>query len=322
MQIKGADDKQPDLDALDALLERPDVNADQRKRIEQEVRRIRAGAAGERDAAYEIEFHLADNTNRVTIHDLRLEVGGRVAQIDHLIINRLLDIWVLESKHFAEGVAINDFGEWTGFFGGRPYGMASPVEQNRKHIAVLEQVFAAGLVRLPKRLGIATIKPWIRPLVLVSTGARISRPRSKAAQAKVEGLDSVVKADQLVATINRDLDTRSTTAIAKIVSPETIARLGRELAAQHRPITVDWAARFGLPPTPVIEPPPVLPAVVAPPDDSGTGSNLDATCSLCGKPLSPAAIEYCRANAERFAGRVLCYVCQRRAGRTSRRATG
>jgi Nuclease-related domain len=108
LQIKAADDKQPDLDALAVLLDRPDVDAPSRRRIEQEIRQVRAGAAGERDAAYEIEFHSADNVNRVTIHDLRLEVGGRVAQIDRLFINRLLDTWVLESKHFAEGVSIND----------------------------------------------------------------------------------------------------------------------------------------------------------------------------------------------------------------------
>ena len=35
-------------------------------------------------------------------------MGGRVAQIDHLVIYRLPDTWVLESKHFAEGVSIND----------------------------------------------------------------------------------------------------------------------------------------------------------------------------------------------------------------------
>ena len=79
MLIKAADDKQPDLDALAALLDRPDVDAPTRRRIEQEIRRVRAGAAGERDAACEIEFHSADNVNRVTIHDLRLEAGGRVA---------------------------------------------------------------------------------------------------------------------------------------------------------------------------------------------------------------------------------------------------
>jgi hypothetical protein len=79
MQIKPAADKQPQLDALAVLLERPDVDAPTRRRIEAEPRRIRAGAAGERDAACEIEFHSADNVSRVTIHDLRLEVGGRVA---------------------------------------------------------------------------------------------------------------------------------------------------------------------------------------------------------------------------------------------------
>ena len=91
------------------------------------------------------------------------------------------------------------------------------------------------------------ITPWIRSLVLVSNGARIRRPRSKAAQARVEGLDTVIKADQLAATINRDLDGRNLAAIVKVVSAETVGRIGRELAALHRPMTLDWAARFGLP---------------------------------------------------------------------------
>lgn len=307
MQIKAADDRQPDVDALTTLLDRSDVDAPTRKRIDQEIRQIRAGAAGERDAAYQIEFDLADSANRVTIHDLRLEVGGRVAQIDHLVINRLLDIWVLESKHFAEGVAINDHGEWTGFFGGRAYGMASPVEQNRKHIAVLEQVFATGLVALPKRFGIATIKPWIRGLVLVSTGARITRPRTKAAQSQVEGPDSVIKADQLIATIDGDFDRRSTIAIAKVVGAGKIERIGRDLAALHRPARNDWLARFGLSetraiiatraPEPTPEPEPASAAII---------------CAGCGRAVSQAVIDYCRANEGRLGGRVLCYGCQRR----------
>src|SRR5450759_1036572 len=99
MLIKAADDKQPEVDALEALLSRPDVGRERRARIEQEIRSIRAGVSGERDAAYEIEFHLAANKNQMTLHDLRVECDGRVAQIDHLIINRLLDIWVCESKH-------------------------------------------------------------------------------------------------------------------------------------------------------------------------------------------------------------------------------
>lgn len=126
MLIKTADDKQPDIDVLNRLLAQPDLDVAIRRRIETELRRVQAGARGEREAAYEIEFHFGANPNRMTIHDLRLEVEGRVAQIDHLIIDRLLGIWVCESKHFSEGVAVDDFGEWTGFYGRRPFGIGSP----------------------------------------------------------------------------------------------------------------------------------------------------------------------------------------------------
>lgn len=141
MQIKEADGHGADLVALGALLQRPDLGAENRRAVEREIKVIRAGDAGERDAAYEIEFHNGNLAKRATIHDLRLEVDGRVAQIDHLIIDRLLTIWVCESKHFAEGVGVNDHGEWVRFWQGRPTGIASPVEQNRKHIDVLRDVF-------------------------------------------------------------------------------------------------------------------------------------------------------------------------------------
>jgi Nuclease-related domain len=125
----------------------------------------------------------------MTIHDLRLEVDGRVAQIDHLIIDRLLTIWVCESKHFSEGVAVDDIGEWTGFYQRRAYGTGSPIEQNRKHIAVLNDVFAKHLVEPVKRLGF-TINPELRNLILVSKDARITRPKTKVGRARVEGLDT------------------------------------------------------------------------------------------------------------------------------------
>jgi len=188
MLIKAADDKQPQIDALEALLTRPDVDVATKTQIDRELKTIRAGARGERDAAYEIDFHYATNPNRAVIHDLRLEVDGRVAQIDHLIIDRYLTIWVCESKHFAEGVGVNEHGEWVRFFGGRPSGIPSPIDQNRRHIAVLEEVFDRKLVDPKKRLGV-TIKPRFKSVILVSNNARITRPRSKAAAAAADGLD-------------------------------------------------------------------------------------------------------------------------------------
>lgn len=141
---------------------------------------MRAGAKGEAEAAYEIDFHHRASTRWAVIHDLRLEHKGRVAQIDHLLISRSLDIWVCESKHFAEGVAVNEQGEFIAFYAGRAVGVPSPFEQNRKHIALLREVLDSERVNLPKRLGLA-IKPSLESVVLVSKNARIGQAATDGA---------------------------------------------------------------------------------------------------------------------------------------------
>lgn len=105
MLIKAADGRQPDILALERLLDRADVPDATRRRIEAEIRQIQAGERAERDAAYHIELYLGTSENWATIHDLRFEVGGLAAQIDHLVINRMAEVWVCESKSFAEGVS-------------------------------------------------------------------------------------------------------------------------------------------------------------------------------------------------------------------------
>jgi len=305
MLIKSADDKQVDIDTLNGLLARPGLEAATRRRIQTELRRVQAGWRGEREAAYEIEFHYGANPNRMTIHDLRLEVNGRVAQIDHLLIDRLLGIWVCESKHFSEGVAVDEYGEWAGFYNGRPYGIGSPIEQNRKHIAVLNDVFAKRLVELPKRLGIA-IKPDLRSLILVSKEARISRPKTKAGRARVESLDTVIKIDQLKTVLDRDLDSRGVSILRRLVGKGEIENLARQLVALHRPASTDWSAKLGVTGGPFAP----AKALDAP---SLTASSENGACQACSKPVSQAVIDFCEARAEVFGHRILCMDCQRKA---------
>jgi hypothetical protein len=265
MLIKPFTDRSSDIDALTALLAQPAVSPDVRLRIQQEIRNIRAGAKGEAEAAYEIEFHHKASRNWAVIHDLRIDHQGRVAQIDHLVINRTLDIWVCESKHFSEGVAVNDAGEFTAWYGGRPYGVPSPIEQNRKHVALLDAVLRSGLVPLPTRLGLP-LRPALRSVVLISKNARISRPKTK-----IDGLDQIVKVDQFRALLEKSIDTESTTSslasIARLVSPETLEKLAHDIARLHRPIVFDWAAKFGLQTAS-----PLLPAATAQVQNRGQSS--------------------------------------------------
>ncbi|HEY9193982.1 MAG TPA: nuclease-related domain-containing protein, partial [Methyloversatilis sp.] len=247
MIIKEADDRTPAIQWLQALLFRPDCKTDTKKRIEQEIRNIQAGARGEEEAAYEMKVHWGESRNWAIIHDLRIEHGGLVAQIDHLLINRFLEIWVCESKHFTEGIGINEYGEFAAFFGGKPYGVPSPIEQNAKHILILKKLFDSGALKLPTRLGF-TIKPDLKGLVLVSKGARISRPK-----AKIDGMDAIIKNDQIFKYIDRAIDQNNNPLMmAKIIGPDTLEVLARDIAKLHKPIAFDWSAKFGLSKEPAV----------------------------------------------------------------------
>ena len=313
MLIKTADDKQTDIAALEELHARRDVPDSTRRRIQDEIWSIRTGAKTEADAAYEIEFQFGKNKNVMTIHDLRLDVDGRVAQIDHLIINRFFDLWVCESKSFSGGVRVNEDGDWTTYRNGRPAGIASPIEQNKRHMRVLEDVFAKHEVDLPSRLGI-TLKPRLESLVLISNSGMTPTGRGK----RLEGMDRVIKVERLAATIDQALDDRGTrgqaASIFKVVSSETIEKLARQLVALHQPLKFDWAAKFGL--SSAIVPPSAtageLRNAVSEPMAGTRQTAAAAKCESCGEQVSEKVLAYCRDNAERFSGKILCYQCQRR----------
>jgi len=187
MQIKAADDRQPQIDALTALLARADLDTATKSRIETEIRQVRAGIAGEREAAYEIEFHLGPKSDWVTIHDLRLEVDGRVAQIDHLIIDRLVTIWVRESKHFREGVAVDDFGNWVGFFNSRPHGTGSPIvdaDRPAEVVAVEGDVVGLGDEGEGEHGARQDGEEDRHPVQRIGVGERASREQAPAARSR------------------------------------------------------------------------------------------------------------------------------------------
>jgi hypothetical protein len=307
MLLKAADNKNNDIQILESLQVHPKASADTKKLIEREIRNIRAGMKGEAESAYELDFNFKSR-NWMVIHDLRIEHDGRVAQIDHLLINRWLSVYVCESKRFGEGVAINDQGEFSAFFRHRPYGIPSPLEQNNRHILVLKSLLQADVVQVPRRLGFK-ISPDLEGYVLVSKAARISRPKTA-----IPGLDKVVKTDQFVSQLSRAIDQSGPLAMARVISQDTLEAFGRQLAALHKPIQFDWAAKFGLAqaegPTPDSAPEAAQPAPVAT-EPVPAQSKSKLVCSACDAPVSYAVAKFCW-NARRFGGKVFCMACQKK----------
>lgn len=230
MIIKPADDHSDELARLEQWSNSTDSTLAKFAEIELRIRK--AGVKGEAESAYLIDFNFSKTRNWVVIHDLRLEYKGRTAQIDHLLIGRSLECYVLESKHFHAGVRITDDGEflrWNDFK--RNFeGMPSPLEQNERHIAVLRDVMEA--LPMPVRLGFR-LNPGFQSLVLISPSARVDRPNTFDTSA-------VIKADQLKTRIMGDIDNESTLTTmrkaAKLVSSETLQEVAELLVDQHRPV--------------------------------------------------------------------------------------
>lgn len=314
MILKEADERKSDIATLRSLLTHPNASAATRADIELQIRKINVGAAGENDVAHYLRVQFAESQNWVVINDLRIEVEVAVAQIDHLLISRLLDVWLCESKAFTNGIKINEFGEFLTFYQRVPVGVPSPIEQNLRHIKIMERLFVSGSLNLPKRLGF-TITPKLRPLVLVAKGA-IQRPK-----APVKGLETIIKADQVASTIERLGEKGNALEIAKLVGREILYDLGQQLLSLHRPITIDWAARFGLTkaPPPISSPnpaPPQLRPVTTQEPAADIPASGQAACQGCNGKISEAERQYSLDRAKRFDGQQLCMKCQRSQSRS------
>lgn len=306
MLIKEMDGREGDITELNALLAMPHIGAETKRKIQAEILKIQSGLKGEKDAAHQINFHYEQSKNWAVIHDLRLELDGNTAQIDHLLINRFLEVYVCESKRFQEGIGINEHGEFYCYVQGRPRAIPSPIEQNNRHKFLLKRLFSSSEIELPTRLGLK-MRPSLHSLILIANTSSIRRPKNGK---NVENLDRIIKVEQLYKRINKDIDDNSPgailhtlTATAKIISSATLKRFAENLANLHAPIQTDWKARFGI----------VEPSAVQPLPAQTESHQLQTNrlfCSACKKTVTPNVASFCWNHKTRFHGKVYCYDCQ------------
>lgn len=299
MLLKSADSKDELISRLEEEL-KTTANG-YRSKLERQLRNLRAGIKAEDEAAYLINFDYAKSPNWVVIHDLRLEVGGRVAQIDHLLINRFLECYVLETKNFHSGLKITEDGEflrWSNFT--KNYeGMSSPIAQNDRHIAVLKDAFKT--IKLPTRLGM-DLTPIFQSYVLVASHARVIRP---------QGFDTsrVIKADMLKATLDKQFDNpgllRAVGSLARLIDEGTLYGVGRRLSALHKPLHPK--KELGDAPEPSLKPElelvAAVPAPATSPAPSGPSRESAPMCKHC--QGAGGAIQY-----GRFGYYFKCSACQ------------
>jgi hypothetical protein len=244
MIIKSADDKSASIAQLNTYIADARVPPMVVRRITTERNNLSKGAGNEGQAAFQLNFDFGKSNNHMLLHDLRFETQNGATQIDHLLINRFLDFYVLETKTYGNGVSINERGEFNTWINRQPVGIASPIEQNNHHITALKLLLKE--LVMPERMGMR-IRPTMKPYVLVAKASNIKRPAKENFNT-----DTVIKIDTFKTILdNEDNNTGFFSAVGslvKVVSSQTIQDLALQLLARHTPIAPNYIGKFGLAP--------------------------------------------------------------------------
>ena len=159
------------------------------------------------------------------------------------------------------------------------------------------------------------MKPSLHSLILIANTSAIRRPKNSK---KVDGMDRIIKVEQLVKRRDQDLKEENFlhtfSSVNKLISTETLQSFAENLADLHTPVKKDWRARFGirdqLPenmPSPIPKKQPVPPVAMAEP-----AKPMRLFCADCKKTVSQNVADFCWNNKARFHGRVYCFDCQRK----------
>jgi hypothetical protein len=302
MLLKSADDKSKRLTLLEELQKSTHLDLSQKKWLRDELQRCKKGIQGERESAHYLDSYFKDGENHVLLHDLRLVVDGDVAQIDHLILNRLGHMFLIETKNYSGDLIVNDHGEFTVQYDQDAFGIPSPWEQSRRH----ERILAKLLERL-EIVGRVDKQPDFHHVVMMHPKAVIKRPDPKSFDTSF-----LIKADQFPTWHGKFAEKIGAGTLIKglfnIRKLETVMQWGDKLKRQHRPPDLLALPDFLKPKTKaeestlVLQPVPVQ-VNVATPEEAPAKKLI---CAHCGSKITYPEGKFCWNNSKRFNGMQYC----------------
>ncbi|MEO7031943.1 MAG: nuclease-related domain-containing protein [Herbaspirillum sp.] len=288
--------------------------------MHEELIRLKKGIQGEKESAHYLDGYFKGGENHVVLHDLRFIVDGEVAQIDHLIINRMVGIYLLETKNYAANLVINEQGEFTAEYGNMRFGIPSPIEHSHRHERVL-----CKLLETLEIVGRTQKQPNFFHVVMLHPKAIITRPPTK-----LFDTSNVIKSDQFPTWHQSFVDKFSVGSVLKsalnLRSLDTITEWGKKLIRQHRPADLlalpdfmrpmeshkeaSSGTTYSLPlssSSPIshkqtlsIQQPSVT---VVPPSETSVKRLI---CAHCGNKITYAEGKFCWNNSKRFGGSAYC----------------
>jgi len=211
----------------------------------------------------------------------------RNTQIDHLVINRLGFIYIIETKNWEAKIIINKYGEFSVESNGKKYGVESPLEQNRRHVKFLEWYLEKNSI-WPSRFGVQ-YKPECINMVLLRKRARIKRPMRA-----IFDTSKVIRVDRFASefdTIGKDVKLKDAWKLLNIITKKELIEIGEKLIFGHCPKKDHHSKKY---------------------NHSLLKKKNSYYCASCKISISTAVAKYCWNNKKKFGGKPYCKDCQKK----------
>lgn len=235
MLYKEIDSKQDEINELRNLLIKSN-NTYQKELIQKDLSRVENGYKSEKNSAYYFNFYLKESSNNIILHDIRIEHNGRVAQLDHIIVNRL-GIILLENKSFRGKLTINADGSLSVDYGKNIRTFPNPIEQNNRHKEVVKELIGDKM-DLPFNMKLFGGIP-ITSKVIIDPNTSVTNTTLP---------EEFERADSFISNRVKEMDNISTIdvfkSIAKTITMERVKEISNFLIKNHKPIKFNYLRKY------------------------------------------------------------------------------
>jgi hypothetical protein len=171
----------------------------------------------------------------VVLHDLRVQCELGSAHIDHMIMTRYLDVFLIESRIAGDQVIVGPEEEFSvKYRDGNSYRIRSPITQLRRALAVSQHIFRR--IELPTRFG-ERILPEFHRRIVVPRDTRLTN-HSEVRQSYF------VNPRDLVKTVKKCSKQSALKTLFGGISTEDLNNIARIVARWHAPEKVDFMRKY------------------------------------------------------------------------------
>ncbi len=213
-----------------------------KEEIEQEIRNVKAGIAGEENIIFELKN---SHIPMYVLRDIYLEYEDYTAQIDFIVVTSKL-IFILECKNMYGNIEVDNKGAFTRIveYGGKKHreGIYSPITQNERHLSLLrkmnqdKQAEKGLLTRIAYKFIGGGFDDVYKAVTVIANPKSAVNDRFAPKEIK----NKLIRADALIEYIKKE-NAKSNTAEWNDRQMEEFAEM---FLAKHSENTCDYAEKF------------------------------------------------------------------------------